>query len=617
MQRFSQKESVVLGNSPQKAFTDQSSSPQKSRRNSDRDFKDVFGDPPGRPSIQETIYGFGEHRRTDEPVVAGSSRNPLSGLSEKPAFGEEEMARRRRSKSDFFRDIFRGNESSSSSRKYEMNDSFAPGSQSMSPALQSLNLLAVHLLISGQANQDKEDPRNGFQSSYCFSEGNEESTNSTKNAETERKGNSNEDSSSSGISKYGNWFHFSIYKWANKGGVPVANPLRGSDRRKEKDKLQRSISANGWIAHESIAKEPRDKLHNRFFSFDGRSSSCKSFRVEHYNNEKSGSLIDSRNDGELCRIIEEDNITKPESEIINELKNTVKNVSKGEVSAVGNATQEPQPKPLNLLFDNDNDDERGNGKITKNYGNEGIPEMNANKLSEILDNKNTKKQDVKKRVTSNVETSATSVKHSPRKSWDNGKARVRGKIKELIKIFNQDASSRPRTDAALSENHGSSRKERDKVKSEIEPNIIMNTRVEKVHLNSVIKKKPYSDIPVARDMCTGASENNLNSSVKDSVADDSKTIIEDLTPGENDLPKFGIDPADMEVLWPGCGWKPVPLVDIIEGPAVKRSYQKALLCLHPDKLQQKGAASDQKYIAQQVFDILQGAWTHFNSLASV
>lgn len=61
----------------------------------------------------------------------------------------------------------------------------------------------------------------------------------------------------------------------------------------------------------------------------------------------------------------------------------------------------------------------------------------------------------------------------------------------------------------------------------------------------------------------------------------------------------------MQVLWPDSGWKPVPLVDIIEGNSVKRAYQKALLCLHPDKLQQKGAASHQKYIAEKVFDSLQ------------
>jgi hypothetical protein len=60
-----------------------------------------------------------------------------------------------------------------------------------------------------------------------------------------------------------------------------------------------------------------------------------------------------------------------------------------------------------------------------------------------------------------------------------------------------------------------------------------------------------------------------------------------------------------QVLWSGSGWNPVPLVDIIEGNAVKRTYQKALLCLHPDKLQQKGATSHEKDIAEKVFDILQ------------
>ncbi|TQD70132.1 hypothetical protein C1H46_044335 [Malus baccata] len=71
------------------------------------------------------------------------------------------------------------------------------------------------------------------------------------------------------------------------------------------------------------------------------------------------------------------------------------------------------------------------------------------------------------------------------------------------------------------------------------------------------------------------------------------------------------------VLWPESGWKTVPLVDIIEGNSVKRAYQRALLCLHPDKLQQKGAASHHKYLAAKVFDVLQEAWDHFNSLGSL
>lgn len=60
-----------------------------------------------------------------------------------------------------------------------------------------------------------------------------------------------------------------------------------------------------------------------------------------------------------------------------------------------------------------------------------------------------------------------------------------------------------------------------------------------------------------------------------------------------------------QILWPNSGWLPVPLADIIETSQVKKSYQKARLCLHPDKLQQRGATSQQKYIADKAFSILQ------------
>ncbi|MFS7972501.1 putative Chaperone J-domain superfamily [Helianthus anomalus] len=71
------------------------------------------------------------------------------------------------------------------------------------------------------------------------------------------------------------------------------------------------------------------------------------------------------------------------------------------------------------------------------------------------------------------------------------------------------------------------------------------------------------------------------------------------------------------VLWAESGWKPVALVDIIEANAVKKAYNRAMLCLHPDKLQQKGADSNKKYIAEKVFDILQEAWDHFNTLGTL
>ncbi|XP_026445828.1 auxilin-related protein 2-like isoform X2 [Papaver somniferum] len=67
------------------------------------------------------------------------------------------------------------------------------------------------------------------------------------------------------------------------------------------------------------------------------------------------------------------------------------------------------------------------------------------------------------------------------------------------------------------------------------------------------------------------------------------------------------------VLWPECGWQPVSLTDLITGASVKKVYRKATLCVHPDKVQQKGANLQQKYIAEKVFDLLKEAWNKFNS----
>ncbi|CAN4099703.1 unnamed protein product [Withania somnifera] len=64
------------------------------------------------------------------------------------------------------------------------------------------------------------------------------------------------------------------------------------------------------------------------------------------------------------------------------------------------------------------------------------------------------------------------------------------------------------------------------------------------------------------------------------------------------------------VLWPECGWQPVSLTDLITSTSVKKIYHKATLCVHPDKVQQKGATIRQKYIAEKVFDLLK---EQFNS----
>ncbi|MFS8000062.1 putative DnaJ domain, Chaperone J-domain superfamily [Helianthus anomalus] len=67
------------------------------------------------------------------------------------------------------------------------------------------------------------------------------------------------------------------------------------------------------------------------------------------------------------------------------------------------------------------------------------------------------------------------------------------------------------------------------------------------------------------------------------------------------------------ILGADSGWQPVSLTEIITTAAVKKAYRKATLCVHPDKLQQRRASIQQKYICEKVFDLLKAAWNRFNS----
>lgn len=67
------------------------------------------------------------------------------------------------------------------------------------------------------------------------------------------------------------------------------------------------------------------------------------------------------------------------------------------------------------------------------------------------------------------------------------------------------------------------------------------------------------------------------------------------------------------ILWSSSGWSPISLTNLIGGSQVKKAYQKARLCLHPDKLQQRGATTLQKYVAEKAFTILQEAWSVYIS----
>ncbi|GFY86414.1 chaperone DnaJ-domain superfamily protein [Actinidia rufa] len=59
------------------------------------------------------------------------------------------------------------------------------------------------------------------------------------------------------------------------------------------------------------------------------------------------------------------------------------------------------------------------------------------------------------------------------------------------------------------------------------------------------------------------------------------------------------------ILGPDSGWQPIPLTEVITSAAVKKAYRKANLCVHPDKLQQRGASIQQKTMIRTVFNAIE------------
>lgn len=144
MERFSQRESLLLGYSPARALINSrsaasSSSNPPNRPNSDVDFHDVFGGPPRRSLVHEMRYSFSEVSETSALKKIdsdGDEDEDWSGFTEKPVFGEESVNRRRPQSDNFFDDIFRGNNSVTSSPRRLHLDPFSstPGSRILSPS---------------------------------------------------------------------------------------------------------------------------------------------------------------------------------------------------------------------------------------------------------------------------------------------------------------------------------------------------------------------------------------------------------------------------------------------------------------------------------------------------
>ncbi|XP_065848110.1 J domain-containing protein required for chloroplast accumulation response 1 [Euphorbia lathyris] len=688
----SQKESILLSYDPQRSVNEHPISPPDSP---DIDFNDVFGGPPRRASTQEMRSSFGDALRGEDEII--SRRHRWSGVGEKPVFGEESVNRRRYASNDFFGDIFGGSESLSSSPRKTDRDPFSsnPGSRVSSPARPlpprvseifassslpaQLSLPAAKLIhgaemptsgsnirnhlknkdsisnsftsqapLSRFSSQVQEDSKNNVSSNTSSSQ--EESISLTKPEEINKDSILKKDSTDSQVPSVNHQFHFSIYKWASKG-VPLSLSFKGgySSKMKEKFKLERSLSASRRIACEGMAKEsPTGTSHNI--------------------NIDSGTFAATvSSDADSCKI-EPDHIKvferksilhKSESEIPSNHQEIVKDKEeKGQISA---EAPKSQTKTLRSLLS-------GNDKVISKQESEESSVKSTKKSAAVNDaREKVSKLDEERTILNSVEMDKANVQGTSRISQDSAaKPRAKGKIKEFVKMFDQETSEQPKFNET-SQSLSSRWRERGKFRTrddESVPTTKVNEDVQKTSTPATpIMVDAFPKLPEKRRSQVRTDSykpTSTSSGLKDSSASSAASIpkgseardehlrdsfheniqIKELTQDEDELQQDGDSREEIRaidakvrkwsqgkqgnirsllstlqyVLWSESGWKPVPLVDIIEGNAVKRSYQKALLSLHPDKLQQKGATSNQKYIAEQVFEILQEAWTHFSSL---
>ncbi|KAK4804122.1 hypothetical protein SAY86_003939 [Trapa natans] len=693
-------------------------------RTSEIDFRDVFGGPPRRLSIHEMMrYSFtegadsfsGRRRLSETP----SFRDPWTVAEDKPVFGAgmEGGTRRRGLEDDFFVDIFKGCESPSSTtpRKLDRPDLFSdspPGSRPLSPGwppppgvvegFVGPSSAPTNFSLPSKLSKLEESPTLGSSNrtssrdvvskgtsnlhspkvsvfglssrpvqvqDVCRNNGthyrpsplSQQSSLPRENSDDLEKDTGNsEDVTSS------HQFHFSIYKWAGKG-VPLIMPLGRA----------RSWRLPGKGKTESFdgRAEASDEVVNR-------SASDLSLKVELeacqlpenevltlQNEEAKGNNVE----GISVRTMQKEkngkssrpNIMNPRESSENEMKGGVQKLSRHGSKSM-------------KVFLHDKDEEQGNNEdIIDQKSDRTSGTERSRKGSSRTDNNSRvlKKLDDELLARRSEEAKKVSTRGSPRNSEDGiGKKRSKGKVKEFIKIFSQDASpAKPKT-SIHPQNESFTEKERGTPEATLEANNRKSTMVNG-RMNVSLLAKPSHDYKKVADPCKESCEelpkrdsthilfSDASSGQKDNSTSRTATATEDARITDEDTDdsciafftikelreddyKQGQPTGNCEeiqaidtkvrqwsygkegnirsllstlqyVLWPGSGWKPVPLVDIIEGSAVKRAYQRALLCLHPDKLQQKGADPSQKYMAEKVFDILQESWTHFSTAGAV
>ncbi|XP_047325468.1 J domain-containing protein required for chloroplast accumulation response 1-like isoform X2 [Impatiens glandulifera] len=539
---------------------------------SEVDFADVFGGPPRRFSTQEYRYSFGGEADEDSSKASPEHdggressvlcRNPWTGLEEKPVFGSNDVVNRRRFPSyDFYDDIFRGGDDSHSSspRKSDQHP------MSSSPA-RSLPLHSDPFATSfpSQFSLPAKSTRLDF-SKVSSNIGSDEASSSSPARQKD------DDFRSETLSSY--------------RPSPLSQEYFVNHRENKSDEIINNNNTS--LLHFSIYKWASKGAPLSFVPLF-RSNSSKSNRnyKMHRCSSSNGRIQDGTNN------------------------NMAEFLCQTESPEIHKST--PIEFPARRKDKDLNDEEKkGDAKSSKSSSDDVVQRVKLPKndsTSHGLDY-------------SQRRPSSENLRRNPSNKGD-------GMVKDFVKIFNQQEESvKPQNDI---QTRTQSFRWKQHVSNSTEN---LHEKQNKIHSkstqNSFRRNDPSSDSGSLPNPST-----TINIEMEDLMEDNFQvkelpndhgisTNNEDL---DNKIRQWARGKEGnirsllstlQFVLWENSGWKPVALVDIIEGNAVKRAYQRALLYLHPDKLQQKCSAPHQKYIAEKVFKILQEAWDHFNTLGAL
>ncbi|CDY45410.1 BnaA07g31900D [Brassica napus] len=574
----------------------------------DIDFRDVFGGPPKRRSkVIETTgrHSFSEIRRRD--VIVDNSALILR--DEKPVFGEDPSS-------------IRLNESSSSSspqRKVknegETFGSSLPGSRILSPArpiphkVESPPGTSFPAQFSLPAKLIKGTEMPTFGSAARSLSRNKEAASSSPLSRTSSSAdmvNSTAKPDSDGyvapkvVNGKVRQFHFSIYKWPNKG-VPVAmwgtsrlSSMAKAEETTPSDLRPTSFEAEGQSSQKRPGVQKEEEMSEQAFS------SNVSKAPDEANVKPQHSFLDVKDErqGEEIELEKEERKGKSKAKSMRSHAGD----SRSKKKAQGSRSSVDSPMPDN----------------TSSYA-------SASSAPEVgKDGAKGKVMDFVKIFSQGASAGAGGEPLGQSSRWRAKEVPVTdtnkddAKAKETAKVPDQQKTSTPVT-PAMDQDQKPSQATQKKVADSSKPSGVTEQEEKQepstAHVTSEDIDEPFHVNFLVEDITQD--ENKMEETKNN--AEEFQNIdakIRKWSSGKSGNIRSLLSTLQY-ILWPGCGWKAVPLMDMIEGNAVRKSYQRALLILHPDKLQQKGASANQKYMAEKVFELLQEAWDHFNTLGPV